>query len=87
MSAEQERISCSIFQKHEPVIKRLTDRINMAKVPGEKIKHAEGLLTEVNVLLDCPDYKEGDVGCGSCRTIAGLRKQTAELIIKTKKLI
>lgn len=86
MSGE-ERINCAIFQKQEPRIKGSTDMINRAKDPREKIKYAEELLGEVKALLDCPDYKKEDVGCSSCRTIATLRKQTAELIIKTKKLI
>lgn len=87
MSAGQEKISCSIYQKHEPRIESATDRINRARDPREKIRHAEKLLEEVKGLLDCSEYKEKDPVCSSCRTIANLRKQTAELIVRAKKLI
>ena len=80
-------INCSIFQKHEPRINASTDRINRAQSPHEKIKYAEGLLKEVDELLDCPEHKEQNIDCSNCRTVAGLRKGTAELIIKTKKLL
>ncbi len=86
MPEEESKINCSTFQKHEPAIKKLTDKINTAEDPKEKIKYAEELLKEVNIILPCTGYKEEDIYCWNCHTIANLRKATAELIIKTKKL-
>lgn len=87
MQNEEERINCSMFQKQERIIKAVSDRINIAREPREKIKHAEELLKEVNVLLDCPDYKEKNTDCGNCRTVTNMRKQTAELVIKARRLL
>jgi len=87
MRKEKERIICSIFQKQEPPIKELTDKINKTEEIRQKICCAEELLKEANVLLMCPAYKKENLDCKNCRTITGLRKATAELIIKTKKLI
>lgn len=82
-----EKISCSIFQNHEPRIKASTDNINRAKTPQEKIRYAERLLNDVNELLDCPEFKKHVLECENCHMITNVRKQTAELIIKTKKLV
>lgn len=83
---DEERIGCSIFQKHEAVIKRLTDDINRTKELKGKVAHAERLLNEVNTLLDCSDYKKGSPDCDNCHFIANLRRETANVIIKAKKL-
>ena len=87
MNDKKVKIVCPIFQKQEPVIEELTDKINRAKVAKEKIEYAEELLKEVNVLLMCPQHKKEDPDCKNCHTIGALRKVTAELIIKTKSLI
>jgi len=81
-----EGVNCLTFQKQEPVIKNITDKINMAKGVLEKAGFAEELQKEVNVLLSCPDYDGKRLDCKNCHTIANLRKQTANLIIKAKKL-
>lgn len=86
MHKEEAKINCQIFQKQEPVIKDLTDKINKAKGVREKAKFAEELQREANVLLSCTDYKSESLDCKNCHFIANLRKKTADLIIKTKKL-
>ena len=80
------KISCAIFQKQEQEVKALTDKINKAKGVSEKARYAEELQKEVDVLLSCPDYDKGKLDCDSCHFIANLRKKTAGLIIKAKKL-
>ena len=80
------KISCPIFQKQEPTIKDLTDKINKAKGVQEKAGFAEELQKEVCVLLNCSDYEKKSFNCKNCHFIANLRKKTAELIIKAKKL-
>lgn len=86
MHKEEAKISCSTFQKQEAVIKDITDKINKARGVQEKAKYAEELQKEVNVLLNCPDYKKENLDCKNCRFIANLRKKTTDLIIKAKKL-
>ncbi|PKL50054.1 MAG: hypothetical protein CVV39_01970 [Planctomycetes bacterium HGW-Planctomycetes-1] len=86
MSKERAKINCPIFQKQEPVIEDITAKINSAKGILEKAEFAEELQQEVNVLLSCPDYDEKSIDCKNCRFIANVRKKTADLIIKARKL-
>lgn len=83
---EEAKISCATFQKQEPVIKDITEKINNAKEVQEKATFAVELQKEVNVLLSCSDYDEKSLNCKNCHFIANLRKKTADLIIKAKKL-
>jgi DNA-binding Lrp family transcriptional regulator len=68
------------------VIKDITDKINKAKEVQEKARFAEELQREVDVLLCCPDYDGKSLDCKNCHFIANLRRKTANLIIKAKKL-
>jgi len=86
MKNEENKITCSIFQKQEPAIADITAKINSAKGVLEKAEFAEELQQEVNVLLSCPDYNQESTDCNNCRFIANVRKKTADLIIKAKKL-
>jgi hypothetical protein len=86
MRKEESKINCPTFQKQELIIKALTDKINKTKEMQEKIRFSEELEKEINVLLNCPDYNEAGLYCGSCHFIADLRKRTIELIKKAKKL-
>ena len=86
MSKESAKINCSTFQKQEPAIENITAKINDAKDVVEKAEFAEKLREEVNILLSCPDYDEKSIDCKNCRFIANVRKKTADLIIKAKKL-
>ncbi|MBI5194777.1 MAG: hypothetical protein HZA10_00475 [Nitrospirae bacterium] len=87
MYKEEAKINCQIFQKQEPVIKDVTDKINKAKGVQEKARFAEKLQEEVDVLLSCTDYKSESLDCKNCRFIANLRKKTTGLIIRAKKLV
>jgi len=86
MHKKEARISCPTFQKQELLIKDITDKINKTKGVQEKAVFAEELQKEVDVLLSCPDYDEKSLNCKNCRFIGNLRKKTANLIIKAKKL-
>jgi len=83
---EEAKINCQIFQKQEPVIEDVTDKINKAKGVQGKARFAEKLQEEVDVLLSCTDYKSESLDCKNCHFIANLRKKTADLIIKAKKI-
>jgi hypothetical protein len=87
MHKEGAKINCVTFQKQEKVKKDITDKINMAKGVREKVTFAEELQKEANVLLTCRDYDDKKLDCKNCRFIANLRKKTAGLIIKAKKLV
>jgi len=86
MKENRPTINCLTFQKQEPVIEDISAKINKAKESQEKAVSAEELQKEVDVLLSCPDYDEKSVDCRNCRLITNLRKKTAALIIKAKKL-
>ena len=86
MSEKNAEISCSVFQKQEPVIADITAKINSAKGVLAKAEFAEELQQEVDVLLSCSDYDEENTDCNNCRFIANVRAKTAGLIIKAKKL-
>ena len=86
MHKKETKISCATFQKQEPIIKDITDKINKAKGVQEKAVFAKELEKEVDVLLTCADYKPTNLDCKNCHFIANLRKKTADLIIKAKKL-
>ncbi len=86
MEENKAKINCSTFQKQEFVIKNITEKINMAKGVQEKARFAQELQEKVDLLLSCPDYDEKSSDCKSCHFIANLRKKTADLILKAKKL-
>ena len=83
---EEAKINCPTFQKQEAVIKDITDKINNVKEVQEKAVFASELQKEVDVLLSCADFDDKSLDCKNCHFIANLRKRTANLIIKTKKL-
>ena len=87
MKENKEKINCLTFQKQESVIKNITNKTNQAKGVLEKARFAEELQREVEVLLSCPDYDGRSLDCKNCHFIANLRKKTANLIIKAKKLV
>ena len=86
MSKEGAKISCQVFQKQEAVIKDITNKINAIEGVTEKAVFAEELRKEADVLLSCQDYKDTSLECKNCHLIASLRKKTADIIIKAKKL-
>jgi hypothetical protein len=83
---ENKAINCPAFQKQEPVIKDITDRINMARTVLQKATFAEELKKEVDVPLSCTRYDEASLDCKNCHFLAKLRKKTANVITKAKKL-
>ena len=86
MDENKSKIGCPTFQKQESLIKDITNKINMAKGVLEKARFAEELQKEAEALLSCPDYDDKGLDCKNCHFIANLRKKTADLIIKAKKL-
>ena len=86
MSKEDAKISCQVFQKQEAVIKDITNKINAIEGVTGKAVFAEELRKEADVLLACQDYKDASLDCKNCRFIANLRKKTADIIVKAKKL-
>lgn len=86
MHKEDAKINCPTFQKQEVVIKDITSKINAIEGVIGKAVFAEELRKEVNVLLSCQDYEDASLDCKNCRFIANLRKKTANIIVKAKKL-
>ena len=86
MAKSDAKINCATFQKQEAITKHITDKINGSKDVKDKAEFAEELQKEVDVLLACQDYKDTSLDCKNCRFIANMRKRTAGIIIKVKKL-
>lgn len=81
-------ISCPIFQKQEPHIREVTERLDRAPEGGGRTKAtlAEELQKQVVVLLSCPNYLRGRVECQQCRFLANFRNMAADLVIKANAL-
>jgi len=86
MKENKADIDCPTFQEREAAIKDVTAKINSATDITEKAKFAERLRKEVEVLLSCHEYDEKCIDCKNCRFVMNVRKKTAELVIKAKKL-
>jgi len=86
MDDKNAKINCSTFQKQEPVIQDIVEKINNVKEVQKKAELAEEMQKEVEVLFSCTDFDENNIDCGNCRFIANLRKKTTELIMKAKRL-
>jgi hypothetical protein len=86
MEENKSNITCAIFKKQELLIAHITDKINTSKGVEEKARFAEELKDAAELLLSCPQYDKGMLDCRNCNLIANLRKRTANLIIKAKKL-
>lgn len=86
LDKERNKISCGIFNNHEPTIGRITAEINSAQGVREKAGLAKLLVEEVVILLDCPERDDAKPDCVNCRTICGLRCRTANLVLKAEKL-
>jgi hypothetical protein len=82
-------IDCPIdlFPKQESKIQELTQRINEARGIQQKAELAHALLAEVEVLLRCSAFDEGNIHCVNCQAISGIRSKTAALILKTEKVL
>lgn len=83
------QIDCPIdlFPKQEEKIRDLTQGINEAKRIRQKAELARALLAEVEVLLRCSAYDEGNGSCVSCQAISGVLRRTATLILETEKAL
>ena len=82
-------IDCPIdlFPKQESKIQDLTRRINEVKRIQQKAELAHALLAEVEVLLRCSAFDEGNIHCVNCQTLSEVRSKTATLILKTEKAL
>ncbi len=83
---EGARIHCPVFQKQETVLRDIASKINAVEGVTGKAVLAEELRAEADMLLACQDFKEASLDCKNCRFVASLRKKTADIIIKMKKL-
>ena len=76
---------CVICQKANPEIERLTHQIKQLNHIHEKANFARQLLAEVDAALKEHGSTDDPVG-KPCQNTLLLRKQTAELILRTQKL-
>lgn len=65
----------------------LTRRIHDAKRVQRKAELAHMLREEVEILVRCSAFDEGNIHCANCRTISGVRDKMATLILRTEKAL
>ncbi len=82
MGNNSSKINCPIFQKQEPLIKDLTEKISVATAVVQQSTFADRLQEELDILLSCPDHDKERFDCKNCHFIAFLRMTTASLPIK-----
>ncbi len=82
-------IDCLIdlFPKQESRVQVLTRWINEAKGIQQKAELAHSLHKEVEVLLQCSAFDEGNIHCVNCKAISSVRSKTATLILRTEKVL
>jgi len=82
-------IDCPIdlFPKQESKIQELIQRINEAKGIQQKAELAHALGEEVEVLLGCSAYDQGNAHCVNCQAISGVRSKTATLLLRTQEAL
>lgn len=79
--------TCPVCGKYEQHADKIAERLNQAGGAQEKAKYAQELLEAEKMLSFCPEYVAGESPeCQAHRNIVGLRKKTAELILKAKSL-
>lgn len=81
MREKFEKIQCPLCLKESSEIENLNKKINETKDVSEKATFAQLLLAKVNSLIERHEDKSLP-----CVAMLNLRKRTAELIIKTKRL-
>jgi len=86
MADEQASINCPQFQAQESICTRLTEQINAARSVAEKATAAQELINAVQELLDCDEYNEENLDCQYCHDFSVLRKKTAELVSKVRRI-
>lgn len=79
-----QEIPCAICRSAQPAFDAINQHINQAGTPAEKAPFAQELIQKVGAVLN-EHQSSGSVLTEACRTILGLRKQTAELILKFKQ--
>lgn len=83
------QVACPIglFPVQEGKIQELIRRLNEAKKIQQKAEIARTLRDEVEGLLRCSAFDEGNTHCMHCRAISGARSWTASLILRTEKAL
>lgn len=70
MESENRDIKCNVFCETEAVIENSEAKIKETKNHKERKYYAQDVLLEAKSLLPCPDYKDGNIDCLICHSIA-----------------
>ena len=81
---EPQEIQCAICRNAQPEFEAINRRINQARTPAEKAPYARELIQKVGAVLN-EHQQSGSILTDACRTVLGVRKQTAELILKFQR--
>ena len=78
---QPQEIPCAICRSAQLAFDAINQKINQAKTPAEKAPCARELIQKVGAVLN-EHQTSGSFLTEACRAVLGLRKQTAELILK-----
>ena len=81
---EPQEVECAICRRANPDFEAVNRQINQARTPADKAPHARELIQKVGAVLK-EHQKPGSVLTDACRTVLGVRRQTAELILKFQR--
>lgn len=81
----EQTVPCPICQRANPFFESLNKQINQTRAVTDKAYFARKLLTKVEDVL-AEHGPAGDPAAKACLSVLGLRKTTAELILKAQKL-
>ncbi|MCX6054964.1 MAG: hypothetical protein NTZ74_08640 [Chloroflexi bacterium] len=84
----QTKIQCPInlFSQKEEEIDQLTLMINQVQSAAQKEPIALDLIENVQVLLECQSFDEGNINCSLCQNISQLRLKTYNLVVKSGRV-
>lgn len=76
------RCATGLFSSREFEIARLAQMVALAATSVEKAAWALELVRTAEVLLSCQRYDDDNADCRLCRNFSGLRRTSADLIVK-----
>lgn len=78
-------IKCRIFLYQEKEVQFLLDKISFTTHKNKASHVATALFRELEMLLNCEEFKPGNLNCIQCRVISEIRQKTAQIAISRGK--
>ncbi len=76
---------CPVYEEKRELLEELAQEINLAAELDLKASMARTMLDEVEPLLSCRDFVEGDPNCIRCHTMATLNRRVSQVILQISR--